>query len=100
LSRLILRIWRLGDSQRESGVYFVLANLLGLVFLVVVSEIMLYFKLENIKSDQDLLMIMNRIKHSLRSVQDPSDKILVFKIQDVSGNDSTMIPKIEYKKSD
>lgn len=68
--------------------------------MVVVSEIMLYFKLENIKSDQDLLMIMNRIKHSLRSVQDPSDKILVFKIQDVSGNDSTMIPKIEYKKSD
>lgn len=66
--------------------------------MVVVSEIMLYFKLENIKSDQDLMKITSKIKHSLSNISDPSNKTMVIKIQDVAYDDSTMIPKLEHKK--
>ena len=59
---------------------------------------MLYFKLENIKSDQDLMKIINKIKQSLDKIQDPTNKILVVKVQEVTSDDSTMIPKLEYKK--
>lgn len=65
---------------------------------MVVSEIMLYFKLEDIKSDQDLMKIINKIKHSLSLIQDPSNKIMIVKIQEVASDDSTMIPKLEHKK--
>ena len=64
---------------------------------MVVSEIMLYFKLENIKSDQDLMKIISKIKHSLTKIVDPSNKIMVVKIQEVASDDSTIIPKLEYK---
>ena len=64
---------------------------------MVVSEIMLYFKLENIKSDQDLMKIISKIKHSLSKISDPSNKILVVNIQEVTRDDSTMIPKLEHK---
>lgn len=64
---------------------------------MVVSEIMIYFKLENIKSDQDLMRIISKIKHSLSKISDPSNKILVVNIQEVTSDDSTMIPKLEYK---
>lgn len=64
---------------------------------MVVSEIMLYFKLEEIKSDQDLMKIISKIKHSLSKISDPSNKILVVNIQEVTGDDSTMIPKLEHK---
>lgn len=64
---------------------------------MVVSEIMLYFKLENIKSDQDLMKIISKIKHSLNKISDTSNKILVVNIQEVTSNDSSMIPKLEYK---
>lgn len=79
---------------------FVFPHPIGLVLLVVVSQNMLYFKLENIRNDQDLMVVMGKIKHSLVSIQDPSDKILVVKIQDVASTDSTMIHKLEYKKTD
>lgn len=59
---------------------------------------MLYFKLDNIKTDQDLMNIISKIKHSLGKMQDSSNKLLVVKIQDVTGDDSSMIPKLEYKK--
>ena len=64
---------------------------------MVVSEIMLYFKLENIKSDQDLMKIISKIKHSLNKIQDPSNKILTIKIQDITIDDNAMIPKLENK---
>ena len=64
---------------------------------MVVSEIMLYFKLEEIKSDQDLMKIISKIKHSLSKISDPSNKILVVKTQEVTSDDSSMIPKLEYK---
>lgn len=63
----------------------------------IVSEIMLYFKLEEIKSDQDLMKIISKIKHSLSKISDPSNKILVVKTQEVTSDDSSMIPKLEYK---
>ena len=66
---------------------------------MVVSEIMLYFKLENIKSDEDLMRIINKIKHSLSKIPDPSNKIMVITLQEVTGDDRTMIPKLEYKNS-
>lgn len=65
--------------------------------MVVVSEIMLYFKLENIKSDQDLMKIIGKIKHSISRISDHSNKILVVKIQEITRDDSGMIPKLEYK---
>ena len=64
---------------------------------MVVSEIMLYFKLEEIKSDQDLMKIISKIKHSLSKISDPSNKILVVNIQEVTSDDSIMIPKLEHK---
>ena len=64
---------------------------------MVVSEIMIYFKLEEIKSDQDLMKIISKIKHSLSKISDPSNKILVVNIQEVTSDDSTMIPKLEHK---
>lgn len=64
---------------------------------MVVSEIMLYFKLENINNDQDLMKIIGKIKNSLSKIPDPSNKIMVVKIQDIGCDDSTMIPKLEYK---
>lgn len=64
---------------------------------MVVSEIMLYFKLEDIKTDNDLMKIINKIKHSLSKIQDPLNKILVVKIQEITEDDSTMIPKLEIK---
>ena len=65
--------------------------------MVIVSEIMLYFKLEEIKSDQDLMKIISKIKYSLSKISDPSNKILVVNIQEVTSDDSIMIPKLEYK---
>lgn len=65
--------------------------------MVVVSEIMLYFKLDNIKSDQDLMKIIGKIKHSLASIQDPSNKIMIVQIQPITNDDNTMIPKLEHK---
>lgn len=64
---------------------------------MVVSEIMLYFKLENIKSDQDLMKIIGKIKQSVSKISDHSNKILVVKIQEITSDDSGMIPKLEYK---
>lgn len=58
---------------------------------------MLYFKLEEIKSDQDLMKIISKVKHSLSKISDPSNKILVVNIQEVTSDDSIMIPKLEYK---
>lgn len=60
---------------------------------------MLYFKLENIKSDEDLIKIISQIKHSLGNISDPSNKVLVVKIQEIVSDDSTMIQKLEYKNS-
>ena len=68
--------------------------------MVIVSEIMIYFKLEDIKSDEDLIKIIGKIKYSLNKIADPSKKILVVKIQEITSDDSTMIPKIEYKNLD
>lgn len=66
--------------------------------MVVVSEIMLYFKLEDIKSDQDLMKIISKIKDSLSKIQNPTNKIMTISIKDITGDDSTMIPKLEHKK--
>ena len=64
---------------------------------MVVSEIMLYFKLSNINNDNDLMKIFSSVKHSLTKIVDPSNKILIIKIQDVASDDSNMIPKLEHK---
>jgi hypothetical protein len=79
-------------------VAFVLAHPLGLVFLVVVSEIMLYFKLDNINNDQDLMKIITKIKHSLSKISDPQNLVMTVTIRSIVDDDSTMIPKLEHKK--
>ena len=79
-------------------VAFVLAHPLGLVFLVVVSEIMLYFKLDNINNDQDLMKIITKIKHSLSKISDPQNLVMTVTIRSIVNDDSTMIPKLEHKK--
>lgn len=65
---------------------------------MVVSEIMLYFKLEDVKSDQDLMKIISKIKGSLSKIQNPTNKIMTISIKDITSDDSTMIPKLEHKK--
>ena len=60
---------------------------------------MLYFNVSNINNDQDLTKIVGKIVSSLNSLQDKTNKVLVVKIQEVTRDDSTMIPKLEYKNS-
>lgn len=65
---------------------------------MVVSEIMLYFKLEDIKSDHDLMNVITKIKHSLSKIPDPQNLIMTITIRSIVNDDSTMIPKLEHKK--
>jgi|688.fasta_scaffold247749_3 hypothetical protein len=64
-----------------------------------VSENMLYINLSkiNIHDDSVWIKFINQIKHSLSIQPSLENKIMVVKIQDVTSDDSTMIPKLEHK---
>lgn len=64
-----------------------------------VSEFMLYYNIENINlNDNNYFMKMiNEIRNSIVKTQDRTNKILVVKIQDVTSEDSNIIPKLEHK---
>jgi hypothetical protein len=72
-----------------------------MVFVVVVSEIMRYFKIN--KNDINDMNYWNRIIKDLHSSlikqQDLDNKILVVKLQEITSDDNNMIPKLEYKNS-
>jgi hypothetical protein len=69
--------------------------------VVVVSEIMRYFKIN--KNDINDMNYWNRIIKDLHSSlikqQDLDNKILVVKLQEITSDDNNMIPKLEYKNS-
>ncbi len=69
--------------------------------MVVVSEIMRYFKIN--KNDINDMNYWNRIIKDLHSSlikqQDLDNKILVVKLQEITSDDNNMIPKLEYKNS-
>jgi len=66
--------------------------------MVSVSEIMKYFKInkDNINNNDYWNRIVNTIRYSLSREQTLEDKILVFKLQEVTIDDSSMIPKLEF----
>lgn len=68
--------------------------------MVVVSQIMRYYKVnsENINTDHFWIRLISDIKRSLVKQQTLDNKILVIKLQEVSADDNTMIPKLEHKK--
>ncbi len=101
MSYPILRICGLGDSQRKLGpVVFVLPYPTDLVRVVVVSEIMVYYKISksNINDQVFWTKLVSSLQHSLLKQQSLENKILVVKLQDITNDDHTMIPKLEHKK--
>lgn len=70
---------------------------MGLVFLVVVSKIMLYFKLDNINNDHFWLRVIEETRHSLSQQDNLQNKIMVIKLQEIINDDTTMIPKITHQ---
>lgn len=90
------------DVQNDDylrGVDFVLPYPIGLVFLVVVSEIMLYFKVDknSINSPIFWQKLVASLQHSLQNQQTLENQILVIKLQNIMQEDNAMIPKLEYK---
>lgn len=69
--------------------------------MVVVSEIMRYFKIN--KNDINDMNYWNRIIKDLHSSlvkqHNLDNKILVVKLQEITSDDNNMIPKLEYKNS-
>ena len=65
----------------------------------IVSENILYFKLDNIKDNESFMNVIGKIGDSLRNIPDTSNTIMVIKFQTITHDDSTMIPKLEYKDS-
>jgi hypothetical protein len=68
--------------------------------VVVVSEIMRYFKINknDINNNDYWNKVVNTIRYSLSREHTLEDKILVIKLQDVTADDSSMIPKLEFHK--
>jgi hypothetical protein len=65
--------------------------------LVVVSKIMLYFKLDNINNDHFWLRVIEETRHSLSQQDNLQNKIMVIKLQEIINDDTTMIPKITHQ---
>ena len=62
---------------------------------------MLYFKVNqnNINDNNFWMSIAHKIMKTVSSQQILTDKLIVIKLQDITSDDSTMIPKIEFKSS-
>lgn len=65
--------------------------------MVVVSKIMLYFKLDNINNDHFWLRVIEETRHSLSQQDNLQNKIMVIKLQEIINDDTTMIPKITHQ---
>ena len=78
---------------------FVLPYLIYLVRVVVVSENMLYFKLENINTNYFWNNIVSQLQHSLSKEKTLENKIMVIKLQDIVNDNNNLIPMIEHKKT-
>jgi hypothetical protein len=64
-----------------------------------VSEILLYYNIENIDINNEpyFIKMINEIRNRLAKIPDKKNKILVVKLQEVSSEDNGMIPKLEHK---
>ena len=67
--------------------------------MVVVSENMLYFKLENINTNYFWNNIVSQLQHSLSKEKTLENKIMVIKLQDIVNDNNNLIPMIEHKKT-
>jgi hypothetical protein len=59
---------------------------------------MIYCKLENINNEHYWMKLIHNLKRYLSSQTNLQNKILILKIQEIVSDDSTMIPKLEFKK--
>ena len=74
---------------------------MGLVFVVVVSEIMIYSKISQNKiNDQNFwIRLVSSLQNKLSHIDSLDDKVLVVKLEHITNDDNTMIPKLEHKKT-
>jgi hypothetical protein len=62
---------------------------------------MVYYKLDNvnIRDDYFWMKVVGDMKYHLSSQTNLNNKILIVKIQEISSDDTTMIPKLEFKNT-
>lgn len=74
---------------------------MGLVFVVVVSEIMIYSKISQDKiQDQNFwIRFISTLQNKLSHLDSLDNKVLVVKLEHITNDDNTMIPKLEHKKT-
>lgn len=74
---------------------------MGLVFVVVVSEIMIYSKISQDKiQDQNFwIRLISTLQNKLSHIDSLDNKVLVVKLEHITNDDNTMIPKLEHKKT-
>jgi hypothetical protein len=60
---------------------------------------MIYYNINNIdvNDENTFIKMVNKIRNLIVKHRSGNDKILVISVQEIIGDDSTMIPKLEYK---
>lgn len=69
--------------------------------MVVVSEIMIYSKISQDKiQDQNFwIRFISTLQNKLSHLDSLDNKVLVVKLEHITNDDNTMIPKLEHKKT-
>ena len=69
--------------------------------MVVVSEIMIYSKIsqDKIKDQNFWIRLISSLQNKLSHIDSLDDKVLVVKLEHITNDDNTMIPKLEHKKT-
>ena len=69
--------------------------------MVVVSEIMIYSKISQDKiQDQNFwIRLISTLQNKLSHIDSLDNKVLVVKLEHITNDDNTMIPKLEHKKT-
>ena len=69
--------------------------------MVVVSEIMIYSKISQDKiQDQNFwIRFISTLQNKLSHIDSLDNKVLVVKLEHITNDDNTMIPKLEHKKT-
>ena len=69
--------------------------------MVVVSEIMIYSKIsqDKIKDQNFWIRLVSSLQNKLSHLESLDNKVLVVKLEHITNDDNTMIPKLEHKKT-
>ena len=69
--------------------------------MVVVSEIMIYSKIsqDKIKDQNFWIRFISTLQNKLSHLDSLDNKVLVVKLEHITNDDNTMIPKLEHKKT-